>query len=71
MAVRYAAVSAAQSQDPALLLIDEATAGLAAEDEEEVQAALDHLMAGKTTVTVDAHVSAVARSVDGRQGEAR
>jgi ATP-binding cassette, subfamily B, bacterial len=50
-------------RDPAILLLDEPTAGLDAESEAEVLAGLDALMRGRTTVMI-AHALAHARRAD-------
>ncbi|HAH08001.1 MAG TPA: ABC transporter permease [Elusimicrobia bacterium] len=57
------AIARAALKDPSLLLLDEATSSLDAASEREVQAALERLMEGRTTVLV-AHQLAAAQSAD-------
>ncbi|MDX2103466.1 MAG: ABC transporter transmembrane domain-containing protein [Alphaproteobacteria bacterium] len=57
------AIARAILRDPALLLLDEATSALDAESERIVQAALDRLMRGRTTLVV-AHRLATVVSAD-------
>ena len=47
---------------PAVLLLDEASSSLDAESESLVQDALDHLMAGRTTVVIAHRLSTVIRA---------
>jgi ABC-type multidrug transport system fused ATPase/permease subunit len=46
-------------KDPALLLLDEATASLDTHSERAVQAALGHLMGGRTTIVIAHRLSTV------------
>jgi ATP-binding cassette subfamily B protein len=57
------AIARAVLRDPALLLLDEATSALDAESERLVQAALDRLMAGRTTLVI-AHRLATVLEAD-------
>lgn len=57
------AIARAFLRDPAILLLDEATNALDSENERLVQAALDGLMAGRTTLTI-AHRLATVRGAD-------
>ncbi len=49
--------------NPPILVLDEATSALDADTERELQAALDHLMAGRTTLTI-AHRLSTVRDAD-------
>jgi ATP-binding cassette subfamily B protein len=57
------AIARAILKDAPILLLDEATSALDAESERKVQAALDRLMEGRTTLVI-AHRLATIRSAD-------
>ena len=56
------AIARAVLKDPKLLLLDEATSALDSANEAAVQAALDHLMLGRTTVVIAHRLSTVVRA---------
>ena len=57
------AIARAILADPPILLLDEATSALDEENQEKVQAALNKLMAGRTTLII-AHRLSTIRSAD-------
>jgi ATP-binding cassette subfamily B protein len=56
------AIARAILRDPALLLLDEATSALDAESERLVQAALDRLMTGRTTLVIAHRLATVLKA---------
>ena len=67
------AIARAVLKKPALLLLDEATSALDSANEAAVQAALDRLMLGRTTVVIAHRLSTVVRAshiIVMRKGEA-
>ena len=56
------AIARACLKKPSLLLLDEATSALDSANEAAVQAALDHLMLGRTTVVIAHRLSTVVRA---------
>lgn len=51
-------------KDPAILLVDDATAGLDSEQEKVVQEAVDHLMVDRTTIVVTHNLADICMVVD-------